>query len=191
MERFYYFDGIEVKQRRKGGAEYLNNGLKTIDPAPVGNKLVTGALDTLLAVETERRIKLLIAGVSNQAGKDISILINKSFSDLSSSANKAKLNSVLLSLFDTSSSDSLSSFISRSVNQVDLEGLGLSLRDDIFRSSLRPEIDSIARTAVRAIFDEIRKDNTAQGFFANIRNIIFLVVGLLGLMIALLFWLNR
>ncbi len=172
-------------------AQYLNSAFQTLDPGPVGNKLVTGALDTLLASETQQRIKLLIEAVSRKAGQDISLLISNSFSDLSSPANKAKLNSVLLSLFDAKNSDSLSYFINRSIGQIDFELLGASLSKDIFQSNLRPEIDSIARTAVRAIFDEIRKDDTAKGFFDNIRNIIFLGLGLLGLLLGLLFWWNR
>lgn len=172
-------------------ARYLNEALLTVDPSPIGNKLVTGAMDTLLAIETQQRMKLLIEGVSRQAGHDISLLIGNAYTDLSSPSNKAKLNSVLLSLFDTRTSDSLSYFISRSINRVDFEALGAALSNDIFRSNLRPEIDSIARTAVRAIFDEIRKDETASGFFDNIRNIIFLALGLLGVLLGLLFWWNR
>ncbi|MDQ3015716.1 MAG: hypothetical protein M3R25_03200 [Bacteroidota bacterium] len=170
---------------------YLNDALADINTAPVGNKLVTGAMDTLLAAKTQRRIQLLIDGVSRKAGNDISRIINGGFNDLTSSANKAKLNSLMLALFNANSADSLSYFINRSLSRVDYESIGAGISNDIFASNLRPQIDSIARTAVRSIFDEIRKDNTAQGFFSNIRNIIFLGLGLLGVLLALLFWWNR
>ena len=172
-------------------AQYLNDALATVDPSPVGNKLVTGALDTLLARETQHRLQLMIEGVSRKAGKDISYLIKQSFLDLSSPANKARLNSILLSMFDVRSSDSLGMFLNRSIQSVDFERLGATISEDIFRSGLRAEIDSIARTAVRSIFDEIRKDDNARGFFDDIRNIIVLGVGLIGLLLALLFWWNR
>ena len=171
--------------------QYLNQSFQTLDPGPVGNKLVTGALDTLLAEETEYRIRMLLENVSRQAGKDVSYIINRAFADLASSTNKARLNSLMLSLFATQNSDSLAHFINRSIHQVDYEALGTTIGNDIFRSSLRPEIDSIARTAVRSIFDEIRKDDNVGGVFDDIRNIIILGIGLIGLILAGLFWWNR
>ena len=172
-------------------AFYLNDALADINTAPVGNKLVTGAMDTLLAAETQRRIQLLIDGVSRKAGNDIARLINGGFNDLTSPSNKAKLSSLFLSLFNTRNADSLSYFINQSIAEVDYKTIGEGISNDIFASNLRPQIDSIARTAVRAIFDEIRKDDTASGFFSNIRNIIFLGLGLLGILLGLLFWWNR
>jgi hypothetical protein len=183
-------DSVSARISRALG-KYLTETFKNLDAGPVGNSLVTGAIDTLVAAETELRIKLLIEAVSAQAGKDIALVIRNTFSELSSPANKARLNSLMLSLFDSNNSDSLSHFINRAIDQIDFKELGANVSKDIFQENLRPEIDSIARTAVRAIFDEIRKDESTKGLFDNLRNIIFLGLGLLGLLLALLFWWNR
>lgn len=169
----------------------LNESLQNLDPSPVGNRIVTGALDTLLAVETQQRIKLLIDAVSRKAGQDVAMLINGAFSDMTSPANQAKLSSLMLSLYNSKNADSLSYFINRAISRIDYESIGTGIGDDIFADNLRPQIDSIARTAVRAIFHEIRKDNITKSIFQDVRGLIFLGLALFGILLGLLFWWNR
>jgi hypothetical protein len=172
-------------------ALYLNETFQKLDPGPVGKKLTEGALDPILAGATEQRIKDLIHAVSTQAGDDLSAAIKKVIAEAASDQNKAKLNSVLSALLSDVNADAISAFVNRSLNQIRFDTLGQNLAGDVIADQLKPEIDSLVRTAVRAIFDEIQKDENAKGFFSGIKDILFLGLGLVGLIIGGFMWWNR
>jgi hypothetical protein len=85
----------------------------------------------------------------------------------------------------------LSAFINHSVRKVDFEDIGRRIATELIEANVKPQVDSVVRMAVRSIFDEIKQDQNARGFFDDIRNILLLGLGLLGLVMALLFWYNR
>jgi hypothetical protein len=166
---------------------YLNATFQNLDPGPVGKKFTQGALDPLLAAETEERMKKLIAALSAQMSHDIAGMIT----ELASPANKAKLNSLLSSFFSEANSKVVSAFINRSLRDIEFDSLGSRIANELVSQNLKPQFDSVARTAVRAIFDEISHNKNAKGIFGNIKNILFLALGLLGIIIGLFFWWSR
>jgi hypothetical protein len=166
---------------------YLNETFQNLDPGPVGKKAVQGALDPLLAAETEARMKNLISALSAQLSRDIAGIIT----ELSSPENKAKLNSLLTSFFSEANSAEISAFVNRALRDIEFDSLGRRISDELITQNLNPAIDSLVRTAVKGIFDEIRNDENARGLFGDIRHILFLALGLLGVIIGLFFWWNR
>jgi hypothetical protein len=167
--------------------KYLNETFQNLDPGPIGKKAVQGVLDTLLAKETEDRIKHLVTALSAQISQDLSSLI----SNLTSPANKAKLNSMIASLLSEANSDAVSGFINRALRNIEFDSLGNRVANELISDNLNPAIDSLVRTAVKGIFDEIKNDDNAKGIFGDIKHIIFLAFGLLGLIIGLFFWWGR
>jgi len=171
--------------------KYLNESFKNLDPGPVGQNFTKGAMQPILDTATEHRLQDMIHAVSLKASEDLTATIRSMMSELNSPNSKAQLNSLLLSLFSKTNADSLSGFINRAVAKVNFELIGHRLAEELLEANVKPQIDSIARTAVRSIFQEIQKDKNAKGFFSDIRNILILGIGLLGLVMALLFWINR
>ncbi|MGB4847972.1 MAG: hypothetical protein WBP41_08655, partial [Saprospiraceae bacterium] len=153
----------------------------------MGHKLTQGAIDPLLSDETEVRMKQLISSLSAQMSHDIA----RSITELTSPANKAKLNSLLTSFFSEANSKMLSSFINRSLRDIDFDTLGSRMADQMIAKNLKPQVDSVIRTAVQAVFDEIRHNDNAKGIFGDFKNVLFLGLGLIGAIMGLLFWWNR
>src|SRR5258706_8161683 len=56
---------------------YLNKTFQNLDAGLVGKKFTQGALDPLLAAETEERMKKLISALSNQLSHDIAGMITE------------------------------------------------------------------------------------------------------------------
>lgn len=170
---------------------YLNESFKNLDPGPVGANLTRGAMQPILDPATEQRLQEMIHSISQQASKDMAAAMRNMMNELTSAQSKSQLNSLVLSLFSHSNSDSLAGFVNRSIANVDFELVGRRIATELLEQNLKPQIDSISRMAVRSIFQEIQKDQNAKGFFSDIRNLIILGIGLLGLVMALLFWFNR
>ncbi len=179
-------DSITARLNRSLNA-YLTKTFQDLDLGPVGHKLSQGAIDPLLSEETEARMKLLISSLSAQMSHDIA----RSITELTSPANKAKLNSLLTSFFSEANSKVLSSFINRSMRDIEFDSLGSRMAREMIAQHLKPQVDSVIRTAVKAVFDEIRHNDNAKGIFGDFKNILFLGLGLIGAMMALLFWWNR
>ena len=167
--------------------QYLNETFQSLDPGPIGEKAVTGALDTLLAEQTRARIQQFIAALSSQLSQEITGLIT----DITSAENKARLSSLLTSLFSEENSTQLSSFINESLRKIEFDSLGNQIAYELIDQNINPSIDSLVRTAVKGIFDEIQNDDNAKGFFGDLRHILFLAFGLLGLIIGIFFWWTR
>ena len=167
--------------------KYLTQTFQELDPGPIGNKLGQGVIDPLLSDATEARLKQLISAVSAQMSRDLS----KSISELTSPKNKAKLNSLLTSLFSEANSKVLSSFINRSLRDIELDTLGNRIGNELIAKNLKPQMDTVIRTAVKAVFDEMRNDKNAKGIFGDFKNVLFLGLGLIGAIMGLLFWWNR
>jgi len=167
--------------------KYLNETFKNLDPGPVGKKFTQGALDPLLAAETEEKMKQLINALSIQISHDLAGVID----ELTSPTTQAKLNGMLTSFFSEANSAKISEFVNRALRDIEFDSLGNRIADELIAQNLRPEFDSIARTAVRAIFDEIRHNDNAKGIFGDIKNILFLGLALLGVIIGIFFWWNR
>ena len=170
---------------------YLNQSFQNLDPSPVGKNFTKGALQPILDPATEQRLQEMIHSVSQQASRDLAAAMRNMMDELTSAKTKGQLNSLVLSLFSRSNSDSLSGFVNRSIANVDFELVGRRIASELLEQNLKPQVDSIARMAVRSIFQEIQKDKNARGFFSDVRNLIILGVGLLGVVMALLFWFNR
>jgi hypothetical protein len=166
---------------------YLTKTFQDLDLGSMGHKLTQGAIDPLLSDETEARMKQLISSLSAQMSHDIA----KSITELTSPANKAKLNSLLTSFFSEANSKVLSSFINRSLRDIDFDTLGSRMADQMIAKNLKPQVDSVIRTAVKAVFDEIRHNDNAKGIFGDFKNVLFLGLGLIGAIMGLLFWWNR
>ncbi|MGB4846992.1 MAG: hypothetical protein WBP41_03690 [Saprospiraceae bacterium] len=166
---------------------YLTKTFQDLDLGSMGHKLTQGAIDPLLSDETEVRMKQLISSLSAQMSHDIA----KSITELTSPANKAKLNSLLTSFFSEANSKVLSSFINRSLRDIEFDSLGSRMADQMIAQNLKPQVDSVIRTAVKAVFDEIRHNDNAKGIFGDFKNVLFLGLGLIGAIMALLFWWNR
>ncbi len=171
--------------------QYLNESFKNLDPGPTGENLMKGAMRPVLDTMTERRLQEMIHSVSGQAAEDFTAVIRGMMTELTSAGSKAKLNALLLSLFTNTTSDSLSAFVNRTVADVDFGIIGQRIATELIEAKVKPQVDSVVRLAVRSIFDEIQKDKNARGFFSDIRNILILGLGLLGLIMAFLFWINR
>lgn len=171
--------------------QYLNDSFKNLDPGPTGRNLMRGAVEPLLDTLTEKRLQQMIHTVSVQAGADFVAAMRGVMDELTSARSKARLNAMLLSFFTPSSSDSLSGFINRSVDAVDFDIIGHRIATELIEANVKPQVDSVVRLAVRSIFDEIQKDKNARGFFSDIRNILILGLGLLGMIMGFLFWINR
>jgi len=167
--------------------KYLTQMFQELDPAPFSNKFSQGVLDPFLAEETELRMKKLISALSDQMSHDIA----KSITSLTSPANKAKLNSLLASFFSEANSKMLSSFINRSLRDIEFDTLGNRMANELIAKNLKPQMDTVIRTAVKAVFDEIRNDKNAKGIFSDFKDMLFLGLGLLGAIMGLLFWWNR
>jgi len=170
---------------------YLNESFKNLDPGPMGENLTRGAMRPILDPATEARLQEMIHSVSQQASADMTAAIRNAMAELTSAHSKAQLNSLVLSLFSSNNSDSMSGFINSTIAKVNFELVGSRIADELLEANIKPQVDSIARMAVRSIFQEIQKDKNARGFFSDIRNILFLGIGLLGVVMALLFWINR
>ncbi len=166
---------------------YLNKTFQNLDAGPVGRKFTHGVLDPLLAAETKEQMKQLIDALAAQ----ITLDLNGVITELTSPANKAKLNSLLTSLLSDANSKAVSSFVNRSLRGIEFDSLGIRIANEVVAQNLKPQFDSVARTAVRAIFDEISHNKNAKGVFSNIRNILFLGLAILGVIIGLFFWWNR
>lgn len=179
-------DSITARLNRSLNA-YLTKTFQDLDLGPLGHKLSQGAIDPLLSEETETRMKLLISSLSTQMSHDIA----RSITELTSPANKAKLNSLLTSFFSEANSKVLSSFINRSLRDIEFDSLGSRMAREMIAQQLKPQVDSVIRTAVKAVFDEIRHNDNAKGIFGDFKNILFLGLGLIGAMMGLLFWWNR
>jgi hypothetical protein len=132
-------------------------------------------------------MKEMIAALSDQVSRDMTGIIN----DLTSPANKARLNSLLTSFFSEANSDAISAFVNRSLRDIEFDSLGKRIAAELITQNLNPAVDTLVRTAVKGIFDEIQKDENAKGFFGDIKHILFLGLGLLGAIIGLFFWWNR
>ena len=65
------------------------------------------------------------------------------------------------------------------------------MANELIAKNLKPQLDTVIRTAVKAVFDEIRNDKNAKGIFGDFKHILFLGLGLLGGIMGLLFWWNR
>jgi|GEM_PF-6022979 len=170
---------------------YLNDSFKNLDPGPMGQHLAQGAMQPILDPATEQRLQEMIHSVSLKASEDLTAAMRNMMNELGSAQSKAKLNGLLLSMFTNSNSDSMSHFINRSIANVDFEEIGHRLATELLEGKVKPQVDSISRMAVRSIFEEIQKDKNARGVFSDIRNILILGIGLLGLVMAFLFWINR
>ena len=129
--------------------KYLTQMFQELDPAPFSNKFSQGVLDPFLAEETELRMKKLISALSDQMSHDIA----KSITSLTSPANKAKLNSLLASFFSEANSKMLSSFINRSLRDIEFDTLGNRMANELIAKNLKPQMDTVIRTAVKAVFD--------------------------------------
>ncbi|HJW31511.1 MAG TPA: hypothetical protein VJ508_19915, partial [Saprospiraceae bacterium] len=170
---------------------YLNESFQNLETGPAGRKLARGAMEPILDTATEIRLQAMIHSVSQKAADDLTGAVRGMLNELSSTQSKAKLNSLLLSLFTNHNSDSLSAFINRSVGKVNFDFIGHSIAAEIIEANVKPQVDSVMRMAVRSIFDEIRKDKNAKGFFSDVRNILLLGLGLIGMLMAVFFWLNQ
>jgi hypothetical protein len=170
---------------------YLNESFKDLDPGPMGENLTRGAMRPILDPATEARLQEMIHSVSLKASADMAAAIRNAMAELTSSKSKAQLNSLVMSLFSNANSDSMSGFVNKTIAKVDFELVGHRIAEELLEGNIKPQVDSIARMAVRSIFQEIQKDKNARGFFSDIRNILFLGIGLLGVVMALLFWINR
>lgn len=179
-------DSITARLNRSLNA-YLTKTFQDLDLGSMGHKLTQGAIDPLLSDETEVRMKELISSLSAQMSHDIA----KSITELTSPSNKAKLNSLLTSFFSEANSKMLSSFINRSLRDIDFDTLGSRMADQMIAKNLKPQVDSVIRTAVKAVFDEIRHNDNAKGIFGDFKNVLFLGLGLIGAIMGLLFWWNR
>jgi hypothetical protein len=171
--------------------KYLNDSFKNLDPGPMGQHLAQGAMQPILDPVTEQRLQEMIHSVSQKASDDLTAAMRNMMNELGSAQSKAKLNGLLLSLFSHTNSDSLSGFINRSIANVDFEVIGHRIAEELLEGKVKPQVDSISRMAVRSIFEEIQKDKNAKGFFSDIRNLLILGIGMLGLVMAILFWINR
>lgn len=170
---------------------YLNQSFQNLDPSPVGRNIAKGAIEPILDPATEQRLQEMIHSVSQKASDDLTAAMRRMMDEITSAKTKNQLNSLILSLFSRSNSDSLSGFINRSIANVDFELVGQRIASELLEQNLKPQIDSISRMAVRSIFQEIQNDKNAKGFFSDIRNLLILGIGLLGLVMAFLFWFNR
>jgi hypothetical protein len=171
--------------------KYLNDSFNNLDPGPMGQHLVQGAMRPILDPATEQRLQEMIHSVSLKASQDLTAAMRNMMDELTSKKSKNQLNALVLSLFSRNNSDSLSGFINRSIANVDFELVGKRIATELLEQNLKPQVDSISRMAVRSIFEEIQKDKNARGFFSDVRNLIILGIGLLGVVMALLFWFNR
>ncbi|MEP6647271.1 MAG: hypothetical protein ABJC12_09275 [Saprospiraceae bacterium] len=167
--------------------QYLNESFQKLDPGPMASKFSQAALDPLLAEETEARMKQLIHNLSAQMSHDIAITI----ADLTSPRNRDKLNGLLMSFFSEANSKMVSTFINRSLKDIEFDSLGNRIANKMIAQHLQPQMDSVIRTAVQAVFDEIRHDQNAKGIFGDFKNVLFLGLGLIGAIMGLLFWWNR
>jgi hypothetical protein len=171
--------------------KYMNESFKNLDPGPTGQNFTKGVLQPILDPATEQRLQDMIHSVSQKASADMTAAMRNMMDELTSKKSKDDLNSLVLSLFSHTNSDSLSGFINRSIANVDFELVGKRIASELLEQNLKPQVDSISRMAVRSIFQEIQKDKNAKGFFSDIRNLLILGIGLLGLVMAFLFWFNR
>jgi hypothetical protein len=166
---------------------YLTKTFQDLDLGSMGHKLTQGAIDPLLSDETEVRMKQLISSLSAQMSHDIA----RSMTELTSPANKAKLNSLLTSFFTEANSKMISGFINRALRDIEFDTLGNRIGNELIARNLKPQMDTVIRTAVKAVFDEMRNDKNAKGIFGDLKNVIFLGLGLIGAIMGLLFWWNR
>jgi len=171
--------------------KYMNESFKNLDPGPVGANFTKGAMQPILDPATEQRLQDMIHSVSQKASDDLTAAMRRMMDEITSPKTKTQLNGLILSLFSRTNSDSLSGFINRSIANVDFELVGKRIASELLEQNLKPQIDSISRMAVRSIFHEIQKDKNAKGFFSDIRNLLILGIGLLGLVMGILFWFNR
>ncbi len=170
---------------------YLNESFTQLDPGPMARNLTTGAIEPILDLETEARLKAMIGAVSRQAGDDLSMEIRKLMYELTSPAHKARLQSMFLSVFSVTASDSMSAFINRSLHGIDVQDIGSKLANELIAAKIRPQVDTIVRTAVRAIFEEIQNDPNKNKLFGDIQDILVMGLGVMGIIIGILFWWNR
>ncbi len=170
---------------------YLNESFKNLDPGPLGQHLAQGAMQPILDPATEQRLQEMIHSVSQKASDDLTTAMRNMMSELTSRQSQAKLNTLLVSLLNDSNSDALAGFVNRSIDKVNFDTIGHRIAYELIETNVKPQVDSVVRMAVRSIFSEIQKDKNAKGFFSDIRNIMLLGIGLLGLAMAVLFWINR
>jgi Ni,Fe-hydrogenase maturation factor len=170
-------------------SSYLQQTVKDLKVPQLGKDLVGGMIDTL-SKESEK-LNNLLDGLTAKLSTDLSKILNTTIASLSSRENRDKISSLVSAAVHRGLADSLIQIANRSITGINYSTLGDSIGNNLISNKLTPQIDSLARQAIRGVLDEINIHEAKKSIFSDLKNVIVLAIGGIGLLIALFTWFNR
>ncbi len=155
----------------------------------VGKNLIGGMVDTLTS-ESDR-LQDMLHQLSSKIAQDMVQIIEGAMTSLTSLEQQQRISTLLSSVFGQTLADSLAGLVNHTFSAIKYSELGDSVSQNLIASKLSPQIDSLARKAIRSVLDEINVHEAKKSIFADLKNVITLAIGGIGVLIALFTWFNR
>ncbi|MTB51114.1 hypothetical protein [Lewinella sp. W8] len=163
----------------------INQLLADLNTAQVGGKLSAGLIDSLTSARSQRRLDSLLLAVTQSAGNNLDATVKQFLVRLNSRDKQAEVDKLLASLLSARNRSRATGFLDSILAGVNFRRVGTELTANLVSDSLRSDVDSLVRTSVRAILEEVDEDD---GLWSNLKSILLWAAAIIGIAIAVLIW---
>jgi len=173
--------------------EKLDEVFKNLDTRTPGVKFAKGVTDSLISKEVERQVTTFLSGVINKTGGDINrevdlltVNLNESIASLFPNLDEqiSSLDGSLQKILSQTLKDSLSTFISSALADLDLNGFSHKISTELLSSELRDTL----KIMVSEIQREINLTEDVPGFLEVIKRYIYQFLAIAFFLIAALIY---
>lgn len=173
--------------------EKLNEVFENLDTRTPGVKFAKGVTDSLITKEVEKQVTSFLSGVIHKSGSDINYEVdlltknlNESIASLFPNLDRqiAGLDGSLQKILSNTLKDSLSTFISGALADLDLNGFSHKISTELLSSELRDTL----RIVVAEIQREINLTEDVPGFLEVIKRYIYQFLAIAFFLIAALIY---
>ena len=189
-------DNIDTLAKRitYGITHFLNERLKELDTESVGENLMTGLTKEIKSEGFRDTIQLLVNHVFQDLRSELTLTLDSLVITLTSDENKARVESMVASLFAEANARKANEFINTSLEGISFTSIADSLRANLLNEETQEALNNIIPTKIDSILDK------ADGILNKIgedgesfieRNIWTIVLGVASLMLLgtlLFFW---
>jgi hypothetical protein len=186
-------DGVLQKLSEEGTKDTLqvlidelNAMLADLNTGQLGADVSTGLIDSLTSTRSRRQLDSLLMAVTASAGENLDATVKQFLVGLNSSDKQAEIDQLLASLLSERNRARTSVFLDSILRGVNFERVGNDLTASLVSDSLQADVDSLVRTAVRAILEEV--DEGGDGIWGNLKSILLWAAAIIGIAIAVLIW---
>ena len=190
-------DNIDTLSKRltNGITKFLNERLKEMDTKSLGSNLIAGVKDEISSDDFQDTLRLLINGAFSDLRTNLNLTVDSVFIGLSSGENKARLESMMASLFTENNSELMRSFLNKGIEGISFTSIADSLRNNLLNEETQAALNNIIPTKIDTILEKTegildKLGENGEGFIE--RNIWTIIGGIASLMLlGTLLWLWR